>query len=283
MTLAGKKEGVFALSAAEVEQYEEFGYVIVKEVISREEAREYHAMVLDLIPRNLEFPKSWGVANGRLKPHSDEGQASWDTPELLRLMCHERLYQVAAQLLGSRRLRSGDGRYRDGTLGITLRNDAGPVLSQPLHVDASIPRDAREAYLTREEVQVGGCYYFNDVEPGGGGIHVVPGGHRLVADRVRSDPQGWQAVYRAGFFEDFPESVEVTAAAGDFVLLHHLTPHAASNNRRPLPRVAQFVRFLRDDHPHYPGQPAPPGLYNARQLEAMGPLGRKLLGVEPWQ
>lgn len=282
MSLDRKTQRVLALSAAEVDQYEEFGYVIVKEVISREEAREYHTRILDLIPRNLEFPKPWRVANGRLKPYRDDGESSWDTPELLRLMCHERLYHVAAQLLGSSRLRSGDGRYRDGTLGITLRNDAGPVLSQSLHVDASIPRDAPEAYLTREEVQVGGCYYFNDVEPGGGGIYVVPRGHRLVAEKVRSDPVGWQAVYQPGFFEDFPEPVEVTAGAGDFVLLHHLAPHAASNNRRSIPRVAQFVRFLREDHPHYPGKPARPGLYNDRQLEAMGPLGRKLLGVEPW-
>jgi Phytanoyl-CoA dioxygenase (PhyH) len=281
--LVDKKQNVFALSAAEAEHFEELGYAVLKGVITREDAHNYHTMILDLIPRNLVFPKPWSIKNGRLKPYRDDGESCWDTPELLPLMCHERLYQVAAQLLGSPRLRSGDGRYRDGTLGITLRNDAGPALNQPIHVDASIPRDAPEAYLTREEVQVGGCYYFNDVEPGGGAIHVVPRGHLLVADKVRSHPEGWQAVYKTGFFDDFPEPVEVTGDAGDFVLLHHLAPHAASNNRHSIPRVAQFVRFLREDHPHYPGRPAPPDLYNDRQLEAMGPMGRKLLGVEPWQ
>jgi hypothetical protein len=270
------------LSTGDVERFEELGYVVIKGVISRDEARKYYNLVLDLIPRDLAFPKSWHVTDGRLKPYHDNGDACWDTPEFLRTMCHETLYRAAVQLLGSERLRSGDGRNRDGSLGITLRNDAGPTRSQRLHVDVSIPRDAPEAYFTPEEVQVGGCYYFNDVEPEGGGIHVVPRGHRLVTEKVRNHPDGWQAVYKPGFFDDFPDSVEATAEAGDFVLLHHLVPHGASNNRRPIPRVAQFVRFLRDDNPHYPGQSAPPASYNAHQLEAMGPLGRQLLGVEGW-
>lgn len=271
------------LSDEDVRQFNELGYVVIKHVIDRELAEWYYNLVLDLIPRDLVFPKAWHVSSGRIKPYHDDGQdGTWDTPELLRLMCHPTLYRAAAQLLGSPRLRSGDGRYRDGTLGITLRNDHGPVRSQRLHVDASIPRTAPAALLIPEEVQFGGCYYFSDVEPEGGGIHIVPGGHRLVAEKAASSPDGWPAVYQPGFFDDFPDSVEVTAEAGDFVGLHHLVPHAASNNRRMRPRVAQFVRFLREDNPHYPGQPAPANQYNAKQLEAMGPLGRKLLGVDPW-
>jgi Phytanoyl-CoA dioxygenase (PhyH) len=270
------------LSAGEVEQYTEWGYVVVKDVISRGEAQQYYDLVLDMVPRNLVFPPAWHIADGRIKPYHDNGDGTWDTPELLRLMCHETLYRVAVQLLGSPYLRSGDGRYRDGSIGITLRNDVGPVLSQRLHVDASIPRDAPRALFSPEEVQIGGCYYFSDVEPEGGGIHVVPRGHQLVAEKVARQPDGWPSVYKGGFFDDFPHTVEITAQAGDFVLLHHLVPHAASNNRRPLPRAAQFVRFIRADHPHYPAQPAPANLYNAYQLEAMGELGRKLLGVVPW-
>lgn len=270
------------LSDDQVQQFNDLGCVVIKQVIGREAAAWYCNLILDMVPRNLDFPKDWHVADGRIKPYQAGGDGTWDTPELLPLMCHPTLYRAAVELLGSERLRSGDGRYRDGTLGITLRNDVGPARSQRLHVDASIPKDARQALFVPEEVQFGGCFYFSDVEPQGGGIHVIPGGHRLVADKVRSHPDGWQAVYQPGFFDDFPESVEITAEAGDFVALHHLMPHGASNNRRSRPRVAQFVRFLREDNPHYPGQPAPPNLYNRRQLEAMGPLGRKLLGVDPW-
>ena len=59
-------------------------------------------------------------------------------------------------------------------------------------------------------------------------------------------------------------------------------PHAASHNRLPVARVAQFTRFTRADHPHHPQQPAEPGRWSAAQLAAMTLLGRKLLGVAPW-
>jgi Phytanoyl-CoA dioxygenase (PhyH) len=270
------------VSDAQIEQFDELGYLIIKRVISKEEAQHYYDLILDMIPRDLTFPKDWHVADGRLKPYRDDHNATWDTPELLPLMCHPTLYRAAVQLLGSDRLRSGDGRGRDGSIGITLRNDVGSIRSQRLHVDASIPRDAPKALLIPEEVQIGGCYYFSDVKPEGGGIHVIPRGHRLVAEKVRDHPDGWPAVYKPGFFDDFPDSVEITAEAGDFVLLQHLVPHAASNNRHSRPRVAQFVRFLREDNPHYPGQPASASSYNDMQLAAMGALGRRLLGVEPW-
>lgn len=272
------------LSDDDAQQFESLGYVVIRDVISRQMAEWFNGHILDLVPRSLTFPPEWHVADGRIKPYHDTGEdgSSWDTPELLPLICHETLYRAAAQLLGSARLRSGDGRYRDGSIGITLRNDSGPILSQKLHVDASIPRDAPRALLVAEEVQFGGCYYFADVEPSGGGIHVIPGGHKILAKKVASQKGGWPAVFEEGFFDDFPDTVEITASAGDFVALHHLTPHAASNNRHPRPRVALFVRFLREDNPHYPGQPAPRDMYNATQLRAMGPLGRRLLGVDPW-
>ena len=50
----------------------------------------------------------------------------------------------------------------------------------------------------------------------------------------------------------------------------------------PVARVAQFTRFTRADHPHHPQTPAEPGRWRPDQLAVMTPLGRKLLGVDPW-
>ncbi len=151
-----------------------------------------------------------------------------------------------------------------------------------MHLDATVPAGVDNFLFTPEEVQIGGCYYLSDVAPQGGGIHVVPGGHRMVEERARAHPRGRGLYQNWKRIDDFPETVEVTGEAGDFALLHHLMPHAASHNRLPTPRVAQFTRFIREDHPHSSGQPAPPGRYNERQLRVLTPLGRKLLGVDPW-
>lgn len=265
------------LSDAEVEQFWEQGYLLIKGVLSREEAAYYRDLILDLVPRDLHIPEHWHIASGRIKPMRTPDNHTFDTPELLPLFANEKLYAAATQLLQTHRLRSGDG-----SLGITMRNTSqrDSPLSQTLHIDASVPADIDNFLFTIEELQVGGCYYFTDVLPEGGGIHVVPGGHRMVEEEARAHPKGrhlhdnWKRITHM-------KSVEVTGEAGDFALLHHLMPHAASHNRRPQPRVAQFMRFVREDHAHNLGN-GPAKSYNEFQLAAMTPLCRKLLGLDPW-
>ena len=268
------------LDESEVAHFWDQGYVLVRGVLSKEEAAHYRDLILNMVPRNLNMPEHWHVADGRIKPMATASDHTFDTPDLLPLWANEKLYQVAAQLLESRRLR-----VLDGSLGITLRNDMhrDTPRSQTLHIDASVPKDADNFLFSLEELQVGGCFYFTDVLPDGGGIHVVPGGHKIVEEEARADPRGqgrhlhdnWKRITHL-------ESVEVTGEAGDFALLHHLMPHGASHNRRTVPRVAQFLRWVREDHAHGTGKAPSPGRYSQRQLEAAGPLGRQLLGVDPW-
>jgi hypothetical protein len=265
------------LSAEEVDRFWTDGYLLVRGVLTKAEAKHFARLVLDLLPRDLTIPEHWHAHNGRIKPIYTPGNHTFDGPEFIPLWQNEKLYNVMAQLLQSPRLR-----VIDGSIGITMRNDTGEKdLSQTLHLDASVPADADNFLFSLEEVQIGGCYYFTDVEPGGGGIHVVPGGPRIVEEEARADPRGRQLHNRWKRIEHL-ESVEVTGEAGDFALLHHLMPHGASHNRRPSARLAQFFRYVRDDQPHGAGARPADGHYNDKQIEAMDPLGRRLLGVDPW-
>jgi len=269
-----------ALTDDMVQQFWEQGYILLKGLIPKDEAAVYRQHILDLMPRDLSIPAHWGSNAGRIKPIKPNGGShTYDTPELLPLLQNEMLYAIAAQLLGSPRLRVGDG-----SLGITLRNASGgdTILSQNVHLDASVPPDLDQFLFTPQELQVGGCYYLSDVQPTGGGIHVVPGGHKMVEERARTSAKGRQLYNRWKNIEDFPQTVEVTGEAGDFALLHHLMPHAASHNRLPVPRVAQFTRFTRDDHAHSPAKPVPEHRYNEEQLRVMTPLGRRLFGLDLW-
>jgi ectoine hydroxylase-related dioxygenase (phytanoyl-CoA dioxygenase family) len=266
------------LDDKEVDQFWDQGYLLVRGVLSRDEAEHYRRVITDLIPRDLSIPPHWHVADGRIKPMRTEHDQTYDIPELLPLFGNERLYAVAAQLLESPRLR-----VFDGSLGVTLRNDASRdrALSQTLHIDASVPATRDNFLFSLEEVQLGGCFYFTDVLPDGGGIHVVPGGHRRVEEEARADAMGrhlhtdWKRITHM-------DSVEVTGEAGDFALVHHLMPHGASHNRRTQARVAQFQRYVRTDHPHGVGEPDDPARYNDLQLAAMSSLTRQLLGIDPW-
>lgn len=267
------------LTSEQVQFFEQQGYLLLKGVLTRQEAQYYRNHILDMVPRDLTLPKNWYVIDGRMKPVTEDNIDNFDTPELLPLFFNERLYGAVSQLLSSPRIQ-----VFDGTLSITLRNSGGSsILSQTLHLDASVPKEQDDFLFTPAELQVGGCYYFSDVQEKGGGIHIVPGGHLLVQERARAVAGGRHLYHNWSAINDFPETIEVTGEAGDFALLHHLMPHAASHNRRPAPRVAQFTRFIRDDHPYYPASKRTVKHYNERQLRVMTPLGRKLLGLDPWE
>jgi ectoine hydroxylase-related dioxygenase (phytanoyl-CoA dioxygenase family) len=276
------------LTDEDIADFNEFGYLVLRNVLSPDEAEHYRYVILGMIPPDLSLPRPWSVRSGRIKPfhvgygdqesrRGHEDNAIFDTPELLPLLCHEGPYRAAAALLGS-----GELRAQDGTIGITMRNDEGPALSQALHIDPSVP-DTRDNFsFSAAEVTVGGCYYLTDVEPHGGGMCVVPGGHKLVAEAAGKDPEGRHMFSEWLDIKGFPEPVEVVGAAGDFVMTHYLLPHCASNNRNVRTRVAYFVRYARLDHPFYP-PPAPSvARYNTLQLKALSPLGRQLLGLDPW-
>jgi hypothetical protein len=271
------------LTKEDVDLFWEQGYLVVQGALTQDEAKHFGRLILDLLPRDLHIPDYWQSVAGRIKPFYTPGNQTFDGPDFIPLWQNPTLYSVMAQLLDHPNLL-----MRDGSIGITLRNDvpegSGP-LSQKLHLDPAVPGYVDNFLFTPEEVEIGGCYYFTDVEPGGGGIHVVPGGHRIVETEARAVADGrhlhdkWRKI-------DHLETVEVTGRAGDFVLRHHLMPHAASHNHRPTTRLAQFFRYGRDDQPYTfgdrPGDPPADRTFNDLQLKAMSPLGRKLFGVDTW-
>ncbi len=271
------------LPEAEVSQFFERGYLVVKGAASAQEVEAYGRAVLGLLPRDLTVPEEWHAHAGRFKPYRRRPDGSSDDcidiPELLPLFCNRRLYEVAAQLLGTGRVR-----IYDGSVGITMRNLShgyGSPRSQDLHVDASVPTEADDFSGTLEELQVGGCLYLTDVLPDGGGIHIVPGGHRWVLETAAANGPGGRHLYHDWKRVPDQESVEVVGQAGDFAMLHHLMPHAASHNRRPAARLAVFLRYIREDHP-YAKHYLLPRNYNDAQLSAVDDLGRRLLGLDPW-
>lgn len=271
-----------AISQEEVDRFWSDGYLVIRGALIRQEADHFAELIRSLIPPDLRIPEHWQAYDGRFKPFLAPGRQTFDSPDFIPLFQNERVYAVMAHLMQSPQLL-----VRDGSLAITMRNDTAHAseLSQKVHLDPAVPEDVDDFLFTPEEVEIGGCFYFTDVEPRGGGIHVVPGGHHLVEQEARSVPAGRQ-LYDKWRDITHLETVEVTGSAGDFILMHHLMPHAASHNRNSSTRVAQFLRYSRTDHPWGMGQrpgdrPGADG-FDEAQIAAMTPLGRKLLGVDSW-
>src|SRR5262249_32252610 len=104
---------------------------------------------------------------------------------------------------------------------------------------------------------VGGCYYFTDVLPTGGGIHVVPGGHRWVEETVRAAGgglagrqlfNGWKRV-------DGGQTVGGTGEAGRLALPPPPTPPPPPP--APGPPGARAPGAARPAPPPHPARPPP--------------------------
>ena len=263
------------LSADQVARFWAEGYVLVEQAVTPGETRRAHAGIMDLVPADLHMPDGYASHGGRIKPHNADGNHSYYTPELIPLLTSERLYGAAVDIFGHEFLGVGDG-----SVGITLKDTSGPTLSQGLHLDMHRPEVVDEGTL-RDKVGIGGCYYLNDVEAGGAGIYIIPGGPRIVTDRALAQAASGEVAFPKAF-DDYPAPIEITGAAGDFVMMHHLMPHAASRNRLGRPRVAQFTRYRHLDAADSRRARATEDLFSSDQLAAMTPLGRKLFGLDAW-
>lgn len=266
------------LTEAQRQQFWEDGYLILKKILSDDVIEHARQAILDMIPRDLVLPDYYHANHGRLKPHSPERNHSMYIPELLPLLHNEYLYRAAAELLETEYLKVGDG-----SVGVTIKNTAVEGRIQNLHLDVrpQSPEQVTPEHL-RVGLGVGGCYYLSDVEENGGGIHMVPGGPRMVTEVMLGSPDGLTHNTSWGNIVDFPPSIEMTGEAGDFILMHHLMPHAASANRQAVPRVVQFTRLYPLSLAEAQQTPGPDKALEDDALNVLTPLGRKLFRMDPW-
>lgn len=138
-----------------------------------------------------------------------------------------------------------------------------------------------------------------DVTEEQGGLQVVPGFHNIIEEWLETQPADrdpWHPDI-TGF-----ELKHLATKAGDLVIWHSLLPHGTGRNTSDRPRIAQYItmspakeddealrqeRVTQWEQHRAPGNRVFPG--DARQWEEqhgvpaeLTPLGRKLLGADPW-
>ncbi|MEX0886785.1 MAG: phytanoyl-CoA dioxygenase family protein [Phycisphaeraceae bacterium] len=167
-----------------------------------------------------------------------------------------------------------------------------------LHIDAQMdePRPLRFGLQ--------GVLALADTTPEQGGFHCLPGWHKPEkqeqwAELVKDEE-------RPSFYaDDIPWHLGVTPVemnAGDMVIWHRALPHGNGLNRTDRPRIAQYINMrpareddeqrMQDrvrqwrervppDAPWVQGDPRNWEPTHGKTAE-LSPLGRKLLGLDPW-
>jgi len=281
------------------EFFRENGYVKLEGVVPDRLCEAVVEDIFEFTGRDPDDPETWfRTPKGMDEQFSAAGmlelyhrQSMWDVRQ------HPRTYQAFAELLDEERLWVSIDRVN---MTPPSREDHPDLDHGFVHWDvdlAAVPTPIPRPH------GVQGVVYLDDTSAGQGGFCCVPELYReideewLVERRSnREDPTELTEADLADYDVEF-----VPGERGDLVIWDRLTPHGNGTNDAEEPRFAQYVlmfpeafadaerrdarvRSWRESRAP-PGDPFPG---DPRELEAetgpaeLTPLGRKLLGADPW-
>jgi hypothetical protein len=276
------------------------GYVKIENAVPAEDCEAVIEDIHDHTGWDRDDPETWyDPPRGMDEPFSSSGmvemyhrQSMWDVRQ------HPRVYQAFAELL------------EEETLWVSIdrvnmtppRREDHPELSMGfVHWDADlsgVPTPIPQPY------GVQGVVYLDDTSAEQGGFCCVPELYREIDDEWlenrranREDPNALPAEELEDYEVEF-----IPGEQGDLVIWDRMTPHGNGENDAEDPRYAQYVLMERADFADveqregriesWRESKAPAGDAfggDPRRLEAetgpaeLTPLGRKLLGLDPWQ
>jgi hypothetical protein len=241
-----------SVRAMDLEQLRRDGYTVVEGVAGPEQVEPLLALAQQASGVVLDDPSTWDPDAGELLELWDD-QAQWD------LRQHPPLYEAFAAAYGERDLgvsRDRLGVKVPGRRGMRIHHDVDP------HAPPKV---------------FGGLVYLTDTPPERGAFRCVPGVFRDMAGWLERHPgAGIDVVDTEGH-----DVVAVPGRAGDLVIWDVRLPHANGENLADAPRVVQYVSMFprgawgesRDSHVEQ---------WRANGQAALTPLGRRIVGLEPY-
>jgi phytanoyl-CoA hydroxylase len=221
------------LTEAQVQAYKEDGYVLVKGVLSKDEAASLRDACHQLAQRLASGPESDPTWESAREMSGMAGEATmlqarhdvqFDDAAFARLLLDERLADAAADLIGSPNVQ-----LHHTKMIIKPPENGSPF---PMHQDhAFFPH-------TRHTVLAAICH-FDDAPEEKGCVRVVPGSHQQgPIEHVTSGSPHLP-------FERYPleASVPCPAEAGDVLFFNYLTVHGSGVNTSDEARTTLLVQM----------------------------------------
>jgi phytanoyl-CoA hydroxylase len=218
-----------------VESYREQGYVLVKGLLTKEEAEAYRQQCHALIGRlNQHTDPTWGSARELLMGGETALQHCHDVQfyaaAFSRLLTDPRFTDVAATVMGTENVQ-----LHHTKMFIKPPENGSPF---PMHQDAPFFPHAKHT--------VGAAiFHFDDAPVSKGCVRVVPGSHRHGLLR-HAQEGGWHLP-----FSEWPldRSVPCEAEAGDALFFTYLTVHGSGVNTSGEPRTTLLIQFRDPEDP----------------------------------
>ena len=214
------------LDAEDFAMWESEGYVILREAITREEARAAEALLWRQVKGTPDDPDSWFNSarnNGIMVQYFQD-------PALEPARRSARVHKAFAQLWDTADLWMTVDRMSFNPPERPGRPFQGPRLHWDVSLTLPIP------FATQ------GILYLTDTSADQGALQLVPGfQHRIEAWLEGLGDADLREVDLSG------EARTIAAGAGDLIIWRQDLPHGASPNRAERPRMAQYINMYSAD------------------------------------
>ncbi len=269
-------------SKEDLEFWDEHGYVVVREAVPIENCRAAEQAVWDFLEMDGDNPESWYPTDPPRRGIMVEiyqHQALWNNRQ------YPRVHQAFSEIWENEKLWVSFDR---ASMNPPERDDwkfPGPYLHWDMSLDDMPVR-----------LKVQGVLYLADTPGNQGAFTCIPGFHRKLESWLKSLPSDANPRHVVREYQEQAEPI--AGKAGDLVIWHSALPHGSSPNSAERPRMAQYITM----------SPAPNGgkdtsegritgwkerltglgknqkekEHNQGKTADLTPLGKKLLGLEPW-
>ena len=211
------------LDKEDLEHWQKFGYVIVKNAVSLEGSAAAEQAIWQHIQANPKEPSTWYDKN--------------DSQIMIELIQHpafeKNRQNIRVHKAFSQIWKTSDLWCSADRCSLNPPEKSGYYFQGPdLHWDMDLSRP--EAFATQ------GILYLTDTSKEQGALTLVPGFHHKLKDWLSNlkegqDPQQ-QDLHALG-------SKPIAANAGDLIIWHHALPHGSSPNKAKRPRIVQYINY----------------------------------------
>ncbi|KAF2517051.1 phytanoyl-CoA dioxygenase family protein [Flavobacterium foetidum] len=218
------------LSEHDLEFWNQNGYVVVKNAISKEDCKDTQDAIWEYLKMNPEQKESWYIRH--------ENQKGL----MLNFSDHETLNR---NRFSPRIKKAYEQLYKTNKIYKTIdkvsfnppETENFTFLGSSLHWDISLKKPLASGLQ--------GLLYLTDCGPNDGAFHCVPGFHNQI-DNWLDDIQLGENPRDKAVLTLKPKPI--TGDAGDFIIWHGTLPHCATPNRGETPRMVQYLTYLPDDY-----------------------------------
>lgn len=213
------------LSDKDLKHFDEEGYVIIKNAISKEDCQKTVELIYQFIEATPDDPATWYK------------QLPTKQGIMVQLFNHELLDK---NRLSDKIKRAYQQLWKRNDLLVSMdRVSFNPPVTKGhpfpgpnLHWDVSLKRPV---YFGLQ-----GLLYLSDTEAGQGAFTLVPGFHKKIEDWLENLPEG-----AAPRKQDLKKlgTRPLSGQAGDFIIWHHALPHGSCPNTTQVPRIVQYINY----------------------------------------